>query len=70
MKYVVIQKCEDGEIKLTRPSTKSQAFNSLYGLMSIGIPDIEVRAANKKSSPVEESVEDFIRAKKDFEAQT
>ena len=70
MKYVVVQNREDGEVKLTRPSTKTQAFNSLYGFMSIGIPDIEVRTANKKSSLVEESAEDFLRAKKDFETTT
>ena len=69
MKYVIVKRYEDEVVKLTRPSTAAQAKNSLERFKGIGITDIEILPATKaKKNPVEEeSSDEFLKAKKDFE---
>jgi hypothetical protein len=69
MKYVVYI-VEDGkQVRLTRPSEKKKAMNSLWRFRGIGIK-AEMGPAKKTKAKVEkeESSEEFLKAKKDFEA--
>ena len=69
MKYVIVKKYEDEVVKLTRPSTATQAKNSLERFKGIGITDIEILPANKVKKVIveEEGSDEFLKAKKDFE---
>jgi len=69
MKYVIVKRYEDELVKLTKPATAMQAKNSLERFKGIGITDIEILPANKVKKPIveEESSDEFLKAKKDFE---
>tara|TARA_Y100000296_G_C5018768_1_gene178775 strand:- start:343 stop:564 length:222 start_codon:yes stop_codon:yes gene_type:complete len=69
MKYVIVKRYEDELVKLTKPATATQARNSLERFKGIGITDIEILPANKvkKALLEEESSDEFLKAKKDFE---
>ena len=55
MKYVVIQQDMSGKlVKLTRPSTATQARNSLERFKGIGITGIKILPANKAKKTIEE----------------
>lgn len=69
MKYVIVKKYEDELVKLTKPATATQAKNSFERFRGIGITDIEILPANKVKRALleEESSDEFLKAKKDFE---
>ena len=69
MKYVIVKKYEDEVVKLTRPATATQARNSFERFKGIGITDIEIQPVSKVKKTIveEESSNEFLKAKKDFE---
>ena len=69
MKYIIVQKRQENQVALTKPSTRIQAINSMARLSSIGIKDIYIRSTNKRNTVIiQESAEEIQRAKRDFEA--
>jgi len=71
MKYIIVKTLDSQIIKLTRPATAKQAHRSFQGFKAIGLTDIQVIATNKISD-LKKEIEtsgDFLKAKKDFEAE-
>ena len=69
MKYIIVQKKQEKEVALTKPSTRTQAVNSMVRFSLIGIENIHIRSTNKRNTVIiEESAEEIQRAKRDFEA--
>lgn len=69
MKYIIVQKREEKQVALTKPSTKKQAINSMVRFQSIGIKNIFIKSTNKKNTVIiEESADEIQKAKRDFEA--
>ena len=69
MKYIIVQKRQEKEVALTKPSTRTQAVNSMVRFSSIGIGNIHIRSTNKRNTVIiKDSAEEIQRAKRDFEA--
>jgi len=71
MKYIIVKTLDKKIIKLTRPATAKQAHRSFQGFKQIGIENIQVIATNQVSN-LEKEMEtsgDFLKAKKEFEAE-
>ena len=69
MKYIIVQKRQEKEVALTKPSTRTQAVNSMVRFSSIGIENIHIRSTNKRNTVIiKDSAEEIQRAKRDFEA--
>jgi hypothetical protein len=70
MKYVIVKTFEDRIVKLTRPSTRKQAHNSFERFKDIGLTNIRVVPSNKVPKiDKQETSDEFLKAKKDFEAE-
>lgn len=71
MKYLIVKIFEEAVVKLTRPSTHKQAFNSYERFKNIGIENIKIVPLDQIPTieKQEETSTEFLKAKKDFEAE-
>ena len=69
MKYVIVKSYENKKVNLTRPASAKQTYNSFERFKGIGIKDIEIVPVKniKRQSKSQESFEELLKTKKDFE---
>ena len=70
MKYLVVKIYEEAVVKLTRPAPHKRALNSFLRFRGIGIKNIRLVPSDQIPTieKDEETSEEFLKAKKDFEA--
>jgi len=71
MKYVIVKTFEGRTVRLTMPATSKQAHNSFERFKKLGLSNIQVLPVKKARQMMkqEETSGEFLKAKKDFEAQ-